>query len=533
MSLDPKTTIETGKAILGVEFGSTRIKAVLIDQDNKPIAQGSHEWENQLEDGLWTYSIEAIWNGLQNCYSDLRANVRKLYDTDIEILAAIGMSAMMHGYMAFDANEEILVPFRTWRNTNTAQAAAKLSSLFNYNIPLRWSISHLYQAILNKEEHVNSIEYLTTLAGYVHWQITGNKVLGIGDASGMLPIDSDTKNYSQTMVDKFDQLVAPYGYSWKLLDILPKVLNAGENAGFLTEEGAKKIDISGHLKPGIPVCPPEGDAGTGMVATNAVRQRTGNVSAGTSSFSMIVLEKELSKPYEMIDMVTTPDGSPVAMVHCNNCTSDLNAWVELFKEYQELLGVPVDMNELYGKLYNNALKGDADCGGLVAYNYISGEPVTGLAEGRPLFVRSANDKFNLANFMRANLYASVGVLKIGNDILFNEEKIKVDKITGHGGLFKTKGVGQRFLAAALNSPISVMETAGEGGAWGIALLGSYLVNNPKGLPLADFLDEIVFAGQTGEEIAPTADDVKGFNKYIENYKKCLPIEEAAVQAKTN
>ncbi len=531
MSLDPKATIETGKAILGVEFGSTRIKAVLIDQDNKPIAQGSHEWENQLEDGLWTYSIEAIWNGLQNCYSDLRANVRKQYDTDIEILAAIGMSAMMHGYMAFDANEEILVPFRTWRNTNTAQAAAELSSLFNYNIPLRWSISHLYQAILNKEEHVNSIEYLTTLAGYVHWQITGNKVLGIGDASGMLPIDSDTKDYSATMVEKFDRLVAPYGYSWNLLDILPKVLNAGDNAGFLTEEGAKMIDISGHLKPGIPVCPPEGDAGTGMVATNAVRQRTGNVSAGTSSFSMIVLEKELSKPYEMIDMVTTPDGSPVAMVHCNNCTSDLNAWVELFKEYQELLGVPVDMNEVYGKLYNNALKGDADCGGLIAYNYISGEPVTGLAEGRPLFVRSANDKFNLANFMRANLYASVGVLKIGNDILFNEEKIKVDKITGHGGLFKTKGVGQRILAAAINSPISVMETAGEGGAWGIALLGSYLVNNPKGLPLADFLDEIVFAGQSGEEITPTADDVRGFNKYIENYRKCLPIEEAAVQVK--
>ena len=531
MSLDAKTTIETGKAILGVEFGSTRIKAVLIDQDNKPIAQGSHEWENQLEDGLWTYSIEAIWNGLQNCYSDLRANVRKQYDTDIEILAAIGMSAMMHGYMAFDANEEILVPFRTWRNTNTAQAAAELSSLFNYNIPLRWSISHLYQAILNKEEHVNSIEYLTTLAGYVHWQITGNKVLGIGDASGMLPIDPATKDYSATMVEKFDRLVAPYGYSWNLLDILPKVLNAGDNAGFLTEEGAKMIDISGHLKPGIPVCPPEGDAGTGMVATNAVRQRTGNVSAGTSSFSMIVLEKELSKPYEMIDMVTTPDGSPVAMVHCNNCTSDLNAWVELFKEYQELLGVPVDMNEVYGKLYNNALKGDADCGGLIAYNYISGEPVTGLAEGRPLFVRSANDKFNLANFMRANLYASVGVLKIGNDILFNEEKIKVDKITGHGGLFKTKGVGQRILAAAINSPISVMETAGEGGAWGIALLGSYLVNNPKGLPLADFLDEIVFAGQSGEEITPTADDVRGFNKYIENYRKCLPIEEAAVQVK--
>lgn len=396
---------------------------------------------------------------------------------------------MMHGYMAFNDQEEILVPFRTWRNTNTGKAAAELSELFVYNIPLRWSISHLYQAILNKEEHVKDIKYLTTLAGYVHWQITGEKVLGIGDASGMLPIDPATKNYSAEMIDKFNKLVAPYGYSWTLTDILPKVLLAGENAGCLTAEGAKKLDVSGHLKPGIPVCPPEGDAGTGMVATNAVKQRTGNVSAGTSSFSMIVLEKELSKPYEMIDMVTTPDGSLVAMVHCNNCTSDLNAWVNLFKEYQELMGMPVDMDEIFGKLYNNALTGDADCGGLIAYNYFSGEPVTGLAEGRPLFIRTANDKFNLANFMRAHLYASVGVLKIGNDILFNEEKIKVDRITGHGGLFKTKGVGQRVLAAAINSPISVMETAGEGGAWGIALLGSYLVNNDKHLSLADFLDE--------------------------------------------
>ena len=438
---------------------------------------------------------------------------------------------MMHGYMAFDKNEEILVPFRTWRNTNTGQAAAALSELFVYNIPLRWSISHLYQAILNNEKHVNEIDFLTTLAGYVHWQLTGEKVLGIGDASGMLPIDPTTKNYSAEMVAKFDKLVAPKGYSWKLEDILPKVLNAGENAGCLTPEGVKRLDVSGNLKAGIPLCPPEGDAGTGMVATNAVKQRTGNVSAGTSSFSMIVLEKELSKPYEMIDMVTTPDGSLVAMVHCNNCTSDLNAWVNLFKEFQELQGQPVDMDDIYGKLYNHALTGHADCGGLVSYNYFSGEPVTGLAEGRPLFVRSANDKFNLANFMRAHLYASVGVLKIGNDILFNEEKIRVDRITGHGGLFRTKGVGQRVLAAAINSPISVMETAGEGGAWGIALLGSYLVNNEKKQSLADFLDEHVFAGDAGVEVSPTAEDVEGFNKYIENYKAGLPIEEAAVRFK--
>ncbi len=531
MSLNAKSTIESGKAILGIEFGSTRIKAVLIDEENKPIAQGSHTWENQLENGLWTYSIDAIWNGVQDCYADLRANVNKEYGIEIENLAAIGVSAMMHGYMAFNDKEEILVPFRTWRNTNTGKAAAELSELFVYNIPLRWSISHLYQAILNKEEHVKDITFLTTLAGYVHWQITGEKVLGIGDASGMLPINPETKNYSAEMVKKFNNLVAPYGFGWTLEDILPKVLLAGENAGCLTEKGAKLLDVSGHLKAGVPVCPPEGDAGTGMVATNAVKQRTGNVSAGTSSFSMIVLEKDLSKPYEMIDMVTTPDGSLVAMVHCNNCTSDLNAWVNIFKEYQELMGIPVDMDEIFGKLYNNAMKGDADCGGLISYNYFSGEPVTGLEEGRPLFVRNASDKFNLANFMRAHLYASVGVLKIGNDILFNEEKIKVDRITGHGGLFRTQGVGQRVLAAAINSPISVMETAGEGGAWGIALLGSYLVNNDKKQSLADFLDEKVFAGNTGTEVSPTAEDVEGFNKYIENYKACIPVEEAAVKYK--
>lgn len=531
MKLDAKSTIETGKAILGIELGSTRIKAVLIDQENKPIAQGSHTWENQLVDGLWTYSIEAIWSGLQDCYADLRTNVKNLYGVEIETLAAIGVSAMMHGYMPFNEKEEILVPFRTWRNTNTGPAAAALSELFVYNIPLRWSISHLYQAILNNEAHVKDIDFLTTLAGYVHWQLTGEKVLGIGDASGMLPIDPATNNYSAEMVAKFNNLIASKEYSWKLEDILPKVLSAGENAGSLTPEGSKKLDASGHLKAGIPVCPPEGDAGTGMVATNAVKQRTGNVSAGTSSFSMIVLEKELSKPYEMIDMVTTPDGSLVAMVHCNNCTSDLNAWVNLFKEYQELLGIPVHMDEIYGKLYNIALTGDADCGGLLSYNYISGEPVTGLAEGRPLFVRSANDKFNLANFMRTHLYASVGVLKIGNDILFNEEKIKVDRITGHGGLFRTKGVGQRVLAAALNSPISVMETAGEGGAWGIALLGSYLVNNEKNQSLADFLDESVFVGDAGVEVSPSPEEVAGFNKYIESYKAALPVEEMAVKFK--
>ena len=538
-----KETIQSGKAILGIEFGSTRIKAVLIDQENKPIAQGDHEWENQLVDGLWTYSTEAIWFGLEDAYANLRKNVINEYDCEIEHLASIGISAMMHGYMTFGPTgtaskgapageaEKILVPFRTWRNTNTGEAAAELSKLFNYNIPLRWSISHLYQAILNGEEHVNDITYLTTLAGYIHWRLTGEKVLGVGDASGMIPVDPETKTYNAEMVKKFDELIAPKGYSWKLEDILPKSLSAGEAAGTLTEHGAQRLDISGHLKGGCPLCPPEGDAGTGMVATNAVKQRTGNVSAGTSSFSMIVLEKDLSKLNEMIDMVTTPDGSLVAMVHCNNCTSDINAWVKLFKEYQQLLGIPVDMNEIYSKLYNHALTGNADCGGVLSYNYISGEPVAGLQEGRPLVVRSANDKFNLANFIRTNLYATVAVLKLGNDVLFNEEKIKVDRITGHGGLFKTPVVGQRILAAALNSPISVMETAGEGGAWGIALLASYLVNNEKKLNLADWLDEVVFAGNTGVEIAPDPEDVAGFNAYIENYKKGLAIEKAATENK--
>ena len=521
-----KQVIESGKAVLGIEFGSTRIKAILIDEDNKPIAQGSHEWENQLVDGMWTYSIDAVWNGLQDCYRDLQDDVRKLYDCDITTLAAMGFSAMMHGYMAFDEQQHILVPFRTWRNTNTGPAAAKLSELFNYNIPLRWSISHLYECMLEKNDHVKDIKYLTTLAGYVHWQLTGEFVLGVGDASGMIPVDPTTKTYDATMVQKFNNLLAADGLPFTLTDILPRVLVAGEHAGTLTAEGAKRLDPTGKLQAGIPLCPPEGDAGTGMVATNAVKQRTGNVSAGTSSFSMIVLEKPLSKPYEMIDMVTTPDGSLVAMVHCNNCTSDINAWVGLFKEFQQLMGNAVDMNELYTRLFNTALDGDTDCGGLVSYNYVSGEPVTGLQEGRPLFVRSATDQFSLSNFMRAHLYGAIGVLKLGNDVLLKEEKVQVDRLTGHGGYFKTPGVGQRMLAAALNTPISVMETAGEGGAWGIALLAGYMVN--KQHTLADYLDQVVFAGNTGVSVAPTADDGAGFDRYMENYKRCLPIEQAAV-----
>ena len=528
--MDAKNIIQDGKAILGIEFGSTRIKAVLIDPEYNPIAQGSHTWENQLVGGLWSYSIESIWYGLQDCYANLRANVKEQYDIEIEQLAAIGVSAMMHGYMPFDKSGNILVPFRTWRCTNTGKAAAELSELFVFNVPLRWSISHLYQAILDDEPHVKDIDFLTTLAGYIHWQLTGKKVLGVGDASGMIPVDPATKSYNAEMVAKFNQLIAPKGFPWKLEDILPESLEAGKDAGCLSEAGARKLDVSGHLKAGAPFCPPEGDAGTGMVATNAVRPRTGNVSAGTSSFSMIVLEKDLNKPHEVIDIVTTPDGSPVAMVHCNNCTSDLNAWVGLFKEYNEIMGIPVDMGKIFVNLFNHALKGDPDCGGIVSYNYVSGEPVTGFADGRPLFVRSATDKFNLANFMRSIISGAIGVLKIGNDILFKEEKIKVDRITGHGGLFTTPVVGQSILAAALNSPISCMETAGEGGPWGMAILASYLINK-KGLSLADFLDMVVFAGNTGTEIAPTPEAVEGFNKYIENYKASLPVEAAAVQFK--
>lgn len=530
MKLDAKSTIEAGKAILGIELGSTRIKAVLIDQENKPIAQGSHTWENQLVDGLWTYSVEAVWYGLQDCYADLRTNVKSLYDTEIETLAAIGVSAMMHGYMAFNEAGELLVPFRTWRNTITGEASEKLTELFQYNIPQRWSIAHLYQAILNGEEHVKAISFQTTLAGYIHWQLSGEKVLGVGEASGMFPIDSATKDFNQKMVEQFDELVAPKGYPWKLRDIFPKVLVAGENAGTLTEEGAKLLDPSGNLKAGIPMCPPEGDAGTGMAATNSVAVRTGNVSAGTSVFAMVVLEKELSKVYPELDMVTTPDGSPVAMVHCNNCTSDLNAWVNLFKEFAEAFGVDVDMNKLFGTLYNKALEGDADCGGLLAYNYFSGEPITGFEEGRPLFVRTPDSHFNLANFMRVHLFTSLGALKSGMDLLIKDEGVKLDRMLGHGGLFKTKGVGQGIMAAAINTPVSVMETAGEGGAWGIALLASYMVNKEEGETLDAYLADKVFAGNEGSRMEPDEKDVEGFEKFMERYKAGLAIEHAAVES---
>ena len=471
-----KECIASGKAVLGIEFGSTRIKAVLVDENNKPIASGAHDWENRLENGIWTYSLDDIWTGLQDCYKKLTEDVQAQYGEKLVKLGAIGFSAMMHGYMAFNSKDELMVPFRTWRNTITEEASTKLTELFNYHMPQRWTIAHLYQAVLNGEEHVPDLKFVITLAGYIQWKLTGEKIVGVGEASGMFPIDIATGQFNEKMIAQFDEAVADKGFVWKLKDVLPAVYTAGQQAGALTEEGAKLLDPTGTLQAGIPFCPPEGDAGTGMAATNSVAQRTGNVSAGTSVFGMIVMEKELSKVYDAIDLVTTPDGSLVAMVHCNNCTSDLNAWVNLFKEYSEVMGMKVDMNELYGNLYRKALEGDDDCGGLLAYNYFSGEHVTGFNEGRPLFVRTPDAKFNLANFMRVHLFTSLGALKTGFDILFNEEKVEVDEILGHGGLFKTKGVGQRILAAAMNAPVSVMETAGEGGAWGIALLASYMIH---------------------------------------------------------
>lgn len=524
-----KEDIVNAKTALGIEFGSTRIKAVLIDSEHAPIASGSHEWENRLENGIWTYSLEDIWTGLQDAYSNLAADVKAQYDVTLQNVGAIGFSAMMHGYMAFNREGELLVPFRTWRNTMTGEAAEKLFTLFDYNIPQRWSIAHLYQAILNGEEHVKEIDYLTTLAGYIHWKMTGVKALGVGDASGMFPIDPKTKDYDQTMVEKFDALVADQKFPWKLRDILPRVLEAGESAGTLTEEGAKLLDVSGNLQAGIPVCPAEGDAGTGMVATNSVKQRTGNVSAGTSVFAMVVLEKELSRAYPELDLVTTPNGSLVAMVHCNNCTSDLNDWVNIFKEFMQAMNLPVNMDQLFGTLYNKALEGDKDCGGVMAYNYFSGEPITGFEEGRPLFVRRPDARFNLANFMRSHLYSSLATLKIGMDILFRQEHVELDELMGHGGLFKTKGVGQSIMAAAVNVPVTCMETAGEGGAWGIALLAAYMKDKKERETLDEYLSERVFTGQKGSTLAPDPADVAGFDEFIRAYEAGLPMEKAAVE----
>lgn len=528
--MEIKEAIVSGKTALGIEFGSTRIKAVLIGEDNTPIASGSYDWENQYENNVWTYHLDAVWKGLQDSYQRMAEDVEKKYGVVLTTIGAIGFSAMMHGYLAFDKNDELLVPFRTWRNTITEQASKKLTDEFQYNIPQRWSISHLYQAVLNQEKHVKDVTFFTTLAGYIHWKLTGEKVLGVGDASGMFPIDINTKQFDTKMIGQFDKLVEACEFPWKLGEILPKVLSAGEDAGKLTAEGAKLLDVSGKLEAGIPICPPEGDAGTGMVATNSVAKRTGNVSAGTSVFAMIVLEKELKKLHPEIDLVTTPTGNLVAMVHCNNCTSDLNAWVNLFKEFAESFGMEVDMTKLFSVLYNKALEGAPDGGGLLAYNYFSGEHITGFEEGRPLFVRSAEDQFNLANFMRVHLFTALGALKTGLDILLKEEDVQVDKILGHGGLFKTKDVGQKIMAAAMNAPVSVMETAGEGGAWGIAVLASYMKNKAENESMDDYLNNKVFADQKGSIIYPDDSDVKGFDQFMKRYTNGLPIERAAVDS---
>ena len=520
--------IEAGKAVLGIELGSTRIKSVLIGSDFAPIVSGSHDWENKFENGVWTYSVEDIWDGLRDSYAKLAREVEKDYGIKLTKVGAIGFSAMMHGYLAFDGDDNMLVPFRTWRNTITGEASATLSREFNFNIPQRWSISHLYQAILNDEPHVPQIRFITSLAGYIHWQLTGERVLGIGDASGLFPIDLQTKDYDKKLIKKFENLIADKNYPWKLPDILPRAVSAGAYAGVITKEGAKLLDPTGTLCAGIPVAPPEGDAGTGMTATNSVAARTGNVSAGTSVFAMIVLEKPLKNYYPEVDIVTTPTGKLVAMVHCNNCTSDLNAWVEMFAEMLREAHCETPMWKVYDIFYFKALEGDPDCGGLMSYGYLSGEHVTGFNEGRPLFVRSSDCNFNMANFTRTILFSTLGALKIGLDILFERENVKVDMIYGHGGLFKTERVGQSFLAAAINSPVSVMKTAGEGGPWGMALLASYLVNHDDGETLEDFLSNKVFYGESGTTIKPDPKDVEGFKAFIERYKTCIPIERAAV-----
>jgi sugar (pentulose or hexulose) kinase len=525
---DIQKAIESGKTVLGVEFGSTRIKAVLIGEDHAPMASGSYEWENRFENGVWTYSLEDVWTGLRESYRKLSNEVFDKYNTRLQVIGAIGFSAMMHGYMAFDKDGNLLVPFRTWRNTMTGQASEKLTDLFQFNIPQRWSIAHLYQVILNQEPHLKDIRHLTTLAGYVHWKLTGKQVLGVGEASGMFPIDSKTNDYDRRKIGQFNESLKAGNISWKLEDVLPNVLVAGDAAGVLTEEGASLLDPTGGLQAGIPLCPPEGDAGTGMVATNSVAERTGNVSAGTSVFAMIVLEKALSKLYPEIDMVTTPTGKPVAMVHSNNCTSDLNAWVDLFQEFTEALGVEMSESTLYEMLYQKALTGDADGGGLLSYNYFSGEHITHLEEGRPLFVRTPESRFTLSNFMRMHLFSALGALKIGLDILFEQEHVKIDQILGHGGFFKTKEVGQKIMAAAMNVPVSVMETAGEGGAWGIALLAAYMLRKAENEPLEAYLSDKVFAGENGTTIIPDPADVDGFTAFMERYKKGLVIERAAV-----
>lgn len=516
--------MDFSKTVLGIELGSTRIKAVLLDENHKPLASGSFDWENRLADGVWTYPMDLVKKGLRACYGDLKTQVREKYGRTLTTLGGLGVSAMMHGYLPFDKDGNQLAEFRTWRNTITGPAAQKLTSLFGFNIPQRWSIAHLYQAILNGEDHVGRIAQLTTLAGYIHYRLTGEKVMGIGEASGMFPIDSEKLDYGEDMIRAFDSVS---GQSWGLREILPKVLCAGDCGGHLTPEGARFLDPEGDLLPGCPVAPCEGDAGTGMAATNAVRERTGNVSAGTSDFAMIVTDHPLGVHRE-IDMVTTPAGAPVAMVHCNNCTSDINAWVGLFGEFAELIGCPVDKMTLFTALFRKALEGDADCGGLLSYNYYSGEGVTDLDAGRPLFLRRPDASFTLANFMRTHLLSALATLKIGLDILTREENVQVEKLLGHGGYFKTPEVGQRMLSAAIGAPVTCMESAGEGGPYGMALLTAYMLWKEPGQSLADYLNSQVFAGAASTTVMAEEKEIAGFNAFLERYKNAFPVEAGAI-----
>lgn len=522
-----RTAVEDGTARLGIEFGSTRIKAVLIGPDLQPIATGGHEWQAALVDGVWTYGLDQVWAGLQDAYAHLVADVRSKYGVELRRVGALGVSAMMHGYLPFDADGELLVGFRTWQNTFTHDAAVELTQLFQHNIPQRWSVAHLRQAIARGEEHVASIDFITTLSGYVHWKLTGRKVVGVGDASGMFPIDIATGSYNRQMLGQFDDLVAEHSFGWKVGEILPTVLSAGQDAGSLTQEGARLLDPSGELEAGIPMAPPEGDAGTGMVATNAVAQRTGNVSAGTSIFAMVVLERELAALHEELDLVTTPAGDLVAMAHCNNGTLDLNAWVRLFGEALGAFGVEVDTSTLFETLYRAALDGAPDGGGLLAYNFVAGEHVVGMEEGRPLFVRHPSNPFTLADFMRTHLFSSLGALRVGMDVLMRDEGVEVDAMFAHGGLFKTPEVAQGFLAAAMDTPVSVGEVAGEGGAWGMALLAAYLGAEES---LADWLAEHVFADAEISTMDPQPKDVEGFNRFMERFRRGLAIERAAIDA---
>ncbi|MBR5251769.1 MAG: ATPase [Oscillospiraceae bacterium] len=527
MSENIKKLIAEGDVSLGVEFGSTRIKAILTTKGANVVAQSDFEWENQLVDGIFSYDLKDVWVGLQDCYAKIAAQVKAEYDVELTKIGAMGFSAMMHGYIAFDSENNLLVPFRTWRNTITEQAADQLSEAFGFNIPQRWTVAHLYQAILKNEPHIPQVDFVTTLAGYVHWCLTGNKVVGVGEASGIFPIDETTMDYNAHMAAKFDQLTAEKGFCKKLCQVFPKVLTAGDNGGTLTKEGALLIDPTGKLQAGTALCPPEGDAGTGMVATNSILPKTGNISAGTSIFAMIVLEKSLSNWYKEIDMVTTPVGHPVAMVHCNTCTSDINGYVKMFHEFAKNFNPDCNIGEIYNYLYNEAAKGDYDCGGLIGINYFAGEPVVGVEEGVPMFLRNPQGNFTLRNFMRSHIYATFACVKVGLDMLFRDENVPVEKLLGHGGLFKVPGVAQQMMASALDTEVQVTTTASEGGAWGMAILAEFMKDKAEGQSLVDYLDNVIFADAQYTSKYPVAEETAGYNAYIENYKKAMAAEKAA------